>query len=295
LNAVKWNYRFNIGVEVVDKAHQKLFSIVGKLVELNDDEEKQQHACREGIKYFKNYTIKHFAEEEAYMQSIDYQGYDVHKKLHDNMCNNTIPALEQEMEEQNYSRETVRHFLGICIGWLTGHVMVEDHAITGWYPNKWVHQPSEDELVSLQKAAIQAVHNLLRVDARLVSDHYSGEDFCEGNKLCFRLTYALPEKKRIQVYLIYEERLMLNSLGEILGRQILYADKTVVYTVKILSKQVMEHIALHFEPKEKPVWEKTDTMTFDQILKTFYKEYPPYSMLFGTGGKGYFAVCIRES
>lgn len=88
---------------------------------------------------------------------------------------------------------------------------------------------------------------------------------------------------------------MLNSLGEILGRQILYADKTVVYTVKILSKQVMEHIALHFEPKEKPVWEKTDTMTFDQILKTFYKEYPPYSMLFGTGGKGYFAVCIRES
>ena len=268
MNAVKWNDRFNIGVEVVDKAHQKLFSIVGKLVELNEDEEKQQHACREGIKYFKNYTIKHFAEEEAYMQSIDYQGYDVHKKLHDNMCNNTIPALEQEMEEQNYSRETVRHFLGICIGWLTGHVMVEDHAITGWYPNEWVHQPSEDELVSLQKAAIQAVHNLLRVDARLVSDHYSGEDFCEGNKLCFRLTYALPEKKRIQVYLIYEERLMLNSLGEILGRQILYADKTVVYTVKILSKQVMEHIALHFEPKEKPVWEKTDTMTFDQDRKS---------------------------
>ena len=27
-NEVKWNERFNIGVEVVDKAHQRLFSIV---------------------------------------------------------------------------------------------------------------------------------------------------------------------------------------------------------------------------------------------------------------------------
>ena len=155
MHTVEWNDRFNIGVEVVDKAHQKLFSIVGKLIELNEDEEKQQHACREGIKYFKNYTIKHFAEEEAYMQSIDYQGYAVHKKLHDNMCNNTIPALEQELEEQNYSKESVRHFLGICIGWLTGHVMIEDHAITGWYPNKWQHQSSEDELVSLHSGKLE--------------------------------------------------------------------------------------------------------------------------------------------
>ena len=139
------------------------------------------------------------------------------------------------------------------------------------------------------------MHNLFRVDARLVSDHYSGEDFCEGNKLCFRLTYALSEGKKTQVYFIYEERLILASLSEMLGRQIRYADKTVIYTVKILFKQFMERIALHFEVEEKPVWEKTDTMTFEQVLKAFYKEYPPYSMLFGTGGKGYFAVCIRES
>lgn len=294
LNAVKWNDRFNIGVEVIDKAHQRLFSIVGKLIALNEDEEKQQHACREGIKYFKSYTLKHFAEEEAYMQSIAYKGYDVHKKLHDNMCYNTLPALETELEEQNYSKEAVRHFLGICIGWLNGHVMIEDHAITGWYPNKWVHQSAEDELLSLQKAVIQVGQDLFRVEARLVSDHYSGEDFCEGNKICFRLTYTISEGKKIQVYFIYEERLMLSSLGEMLGRQIQYADKTVIYTLKILSRQFIERIALHFKLEGEPAWEKTDAMTFDQVLKTFYKEYPPYSMLFGTGGKGYFAVCIKK-
>ncbi len=294
LNTVKWNDRFSIGVEVVDKAHQKLFSIVGKLIELNEDEEKQQHACREGIKYFKNYTLKHFAEEEAYMQSIDYPGYEVHKQLHDNMCHNTIPALEQEMEEQNYSRESVRHFLGICVGWLNGHVMIEDHAIKGGYSQKWVHQSSGDELHSLQKSVVQVAKDLLRMDARLVSDHYSGEDFCEGNKLCFRLTYAMPDQKKAQVYMIYEERMILASLGEMLGRQIKFADKTVVYTIKVLSQQFVERMALYFHPGQETGWEKTDLMTFDQVLNAFYKEYPPYSMLFGTGGKGYFAVCIRK-
>ena len=292
MNAIKWNNRFNIGVEVVDKAHQKLFSIVGKLIALNE-EEKQQHACREGIKYFKNYTLKHFAEEEAYMKSIDYPGYEIHKKLHDNLCHNTLPALELEMEEQDYSKESVGHFIGICIGWLNEHIMIEDHAITGGYANKWVHQPSEDAIASLQKAVVQSAKNLFRVDARLVSDHYSGEDFCEGSKLCFRLTYKTPEKKKIYVYFIYEERLILASLSEMLGRQIQYADKTVLYTVKVLSQNFIEQMSAHFSEGE-TAWEKTDVMSFDQVMNDFYKEFPPYSMLFGTGGKGYFAVCIRN-
>ncbi len=41
---IKWNDRFNVGVESIDSAHRKLFSIVGKLIALNEDEAKQQHA-----------------------------------------------------------------------------------------------------------------------------------------------------------------------------------------------------------------------------------------------------------
>lgn len=38
---IKWNDRFNLGVESIDKAHQKLFSIVHKMVNLNDDEKTE--------------------------------------------------------------------------------------------------------------------------------------------------------------------------------------------------------------------------------------------------------------
>ena len=37
---VKWDERFNIGVDNIDKAHQKLFSIVRKLIYLNQQEKK---------------------------------------------------------------------------------------------------------------------------------------------------------------------------------------------------------------------------------------------------------------
>ena len=43
MQEIQWNKRFNIGVEVIDKAHQRLFSIIGKLVSLNEDATKQQH------------------------------------------------------------------------------------------------------------------------------------------------------------------------------------------------------------------------------------------------------------
>jgi len=95
LKTVEWNDRFSIGVEVVDKAHQRLFSIVGKLISLNEDPDKQQHACREGIKYFKSYTLKHFAEEEAYMQSIQYEQYELHKSLHDDMRDKLLPPCRR--------------------------------------------------------------------------------------------------------------------------------------------------------------------------------------------------------
>ncbi|MDE5718992.1 MAG: hemerythrin, partial [Lachnospiraceae bacterium] len=74
----EWDKRFNIGVESIDKAHRKLFSIVHRLITLSKDASSGQWACAEGIKYFKNYAIKHFADEEAYMQSIGYKGYDIH-------------------------------------------------------------------------------------------------------------------------------------------------------------------------------------------------------------------------
>lgn len=290
---IKWNDRFNIGVDSIDQSHQKLFSIVGKLVALNEDEAKQRHACREGIKYFKNYTLKHFEDEEAYMQSIGYSGYAIHKSLHDSMRDKTLPALEAELEDQGYSIESVQHFLGICIGWLNGHIIVEDRAITGKNANKWIHQASEDEVNSLSKALLQGLRALCQANSQIISLHYSGEKFSKGNILCYRLSYV-PKKKengRIQVYLVYEDSLVLRTLSEILDENINRIDQTAISAMKILSEQFIQYIKPHFSFNNSYTLEKNDMMTFDQFVRTFDKKYPPFSLLFRAEGKGYFAFC----
>lgn len=293
MKELKWNDRFNIGVEVVDRAHQRLFSIVGKLISLNEDPDKQQHACREGIKYFKSYTMKHFAEEEGYMQSINYERYPLHKSLHDDLRDKTLPALEVELEAENYSVESVQHFLGICIGWLTTHIMVEDYAISGRTPEKWVHQPAADELDSLERAALQALESLYHLNAHVVSRHYSGEDFSSGSALCYRLTYLNAEGNRSYVFLLYETQMVLNVLSEMVGKPIRRVDKTVALTGKALSQKFMDCVETHFNPTEGQKLEKVDMMTFDQLLRAFDREYPPYSFLFNTEGQGYFAFCVK--
>lgn len=293
MKEIKWNERFNIGVESIDNAHKKLFSIVGKLIALNEDETKQQHACREGIKYFKNYTAQHFADEEAYMRSIGYPDLAVHKSLHDSLRDKTIPALEAEMEAQDYSTESVGHFLGICVGWLNGHIMVEDRAITGKNPHKWVHQPDDNELESLEKALTQALESLSQSDVDVISRRYSGEEFSTGKTLCFRLTYR-SEQKPIRIYLVYEESLVLHTLSEILGKDIYKIDQTVITAMKLLSEQFVGRLKTHFPPAESCSLERNDMLTFEQFVRTFDKEFPPYSLLFSAEGKGYFAFCAQR-
>ena len=46
-----WKEEFNIGVEVIDKEHQRLFKVINKLFTLNKEDANGRFACQEGVKY----------------------------------------------------------------------------------------------------------------------------------------------------------------------------------------------------------------------------------------------------
>ena len=289
---IKWNDRFHLGVGLIDRAHQQLFTIVNKLVLLNEDAVKQQHACKEGIKFFKSYALKHFAQEEEYMRSIAYKRYDSHKRLHDEMRDKILPELEQEMKEENYSEESVHHFMGICIGWLNAHIMVEDRAIVKG-SSKWVHDTPGEELSSLKRAILQGMHRLLRIDGTVVSENYSGQNFYLGNKICYRLTYHSKDKMFLKIYFIYEDRQILHLLSDILGRQVERLDQTAVYAMRLLSERLVEYVNKHFPLIDGYQLQKSEILSFEQLMRTFNMEYPTYRLLIDMGGYGHAAFCIR--
>ena len=159
-NQLIWKDEYNIGVDIIDKEHQELFAIIGKLFELKEEKKKNPRVWQEGVKYLKKHTMGHFENEELYMASIGYEDLEIHRRLHRGFRENTLPALEQEMEREDYSPASVDHFLGVCAGWLIGHTMTEDRAIAGEKMSKWVDLLPEEELAAMKVVITNLVHNM---------------------------------------------------------------------------------------------------------------------------------------
>lgn len=290
----EWNKRFNIGVDSIDNAHRKLFSIVCRLIHLSRDEKNGRWACAEGIKFLKNYTIEHFTDEEAYMQSIGYSDYEIHKRLHDDMRFQTIPALERDLKESDYSQESIHHFLGICLGWLTAHILTEDRAITGRVPNHWKTDHAGAEMDVLERELSVTLQEIFHLQTEIVSEHYSGEDFGPG--LIIRLNFQPDDEsksgKETQVYVILEESLVLRTVSLALDIPLTKMDHLVMNAGKELSIRIVKQLGVHRHLPVQYRLTSSHLLSPEQFRKIFCQESFDYSLLFNTG-HGYFAFCVN--
>ena len=265
--------------------------IINKLFDFKEEEKDNQWTCQEGIKYFKGHAVKHFADEEAYMASIGYEGLEQHRRIHQDFRKNILPALEQELERTDYSQESMEHFLGICAGWLVGHTLTEDKAITGAEMGTWEHLLPQEELEAMKKVIVQLVFDMFRLESQAISESYAGEKF--GRGVYYRLVYgARQEEKRLEVILVFEEKLLINTVGKILGIKTNKLDAMLVNAARYTARQFVGRVMEHF-PNDPPYELKEENLlSYEQFRKVFEREKPQVSLLFNTGGAGYFSYCV---
>ena len=287
----EWREEYSIGVDSIDQEHKRLFRIINKLFDFKEEEKDNQWTCQEGIKYFKGHAVKHFADEEAYMASIGYEGLEQHRRIHQDFRKNILPALEQELERTDYSQESMEHFLGICAGWLVGHTLTEDKAITGAEMGTWEHLLPQEELEAMKKVIVQLVFDMFRLESQAISESYAGEKF--GRGVYYRLVYgARQEEKRLEVILVFEEKLLINTVGKILGLQTNKLDAMLVNAARYTARQFVGRVMEHF-PNDPPYELKEENLlSYEQFRKVFEREKPQVSLLFNTGGAGYFSYCV---
>lgn len=288
MKRVAWNDRYLIGVDFIDKDHKLLMSTMDKLLKMSEDVEKTEWACREGVKFLKNHASEHFKREEDYMKAMAYSEYEIHKHLHDEFRDKTLPALEREMEESGYSTESIRHFLGVCIGWVVAHTLTEDLAIAGKRSSKWADIPHNDEKEAMEQTVIQLMQDMFQLKVRMISGQYSGEDF--GKVICSRFVYRGENKERWEISLVFEEQLLLKIVGGILNTEYLRVDDMVINVSRYIFRQFLERIRESFPAMDLFELEKESLLTQEQILNSFDREQPACSLLFDTG-VGYFAFC----
>lgn len=285
-----WRDEYNIGVDVIDREHQRLFKIISKLFAYEGEKDKSQWACQEGIKYFKGHAVKHFTDEERYMESIGYGGLERHRLIHRDFRENTLPALERELEQTGFSADAVDHFLGVCAGWLIGHTLTEDQAITGERVSQWENLLPSEEGVLMKKVIIQLIFDMFRLESHVISEAYSGEKF--GRGVYYRLVYSAGQnKKRQEVLLVFEEELLINTVGKILGIQTNKLDAMLVNAARYTARQFVGRVMENFPETESLELREENLLSYEQFRKIFERESPQVSLLLDTGA-GYFSYCV---
>ncbi len=284
-----WDDRLKIGVEVVDKAHAKLFKIMEKLLELSADENSSQHTYKEAFKYLEAYSMTHFAEEEAYMRSIKYDGYAQHKRIHDTFRDMTLVSLRNDLERSGYSSLAVQRFVGILKRWLIEHIMQDDQAIVGKRVSRGGNGPTSQNAI-IARVVDRAVWNAFQVEARLSSADYKGQNIGKG--FYYRRCYVVEGKIRVQVLLGLEELLVLRGADHMLELKMIRRNEMKDEIVRQVFGLLFKDLSKLFGASAQEEAGQESRMTRDEFRADFMKGYT-CRMLFRTKA-GYLIFCYRS-
>jgi len=118
------------GLVEIDEQHTELFRIADEAYTVLKDEfisDKFDNIVAI-IGRLKEYAIKHFADEEAYMQSIRYKKFLSHKIEHDDFIEK-LEALDFDQMDRNQT-ETLVSLLEFLSDWLVHHILEKDKLIS---------------------------------------------------------------------------------------------------------------------------------------------------------------------
>ncbi len=289
-NQLLWKEEYNIGVDIIDNEHQRLFQIINNLFMLGKQNRNNPKAYQDGIKFLKEHTMSHFEDEELYMCSIQYEGLETHRRLHKGFREKTLPALEWELRDEDYSPEAMNHFLAVCAGWLIGHTLTEDRAITGEKISKWEDLLPNEEIKAMEMVISSLIHDMFHLETKVVSNAYGGERL--GKSVYYRLVYGSDDKdKQWEIVLAFEEKLLVNTVGKILGTQSDKLDIMLINTSRYVAKQFVWRVMQHFPSLKLYEMKQENLLTYDKFLEVFEKKKPQLSLLFDTSA-GYFSYCV---
>lgn len=288
MEEIVWSDKFNIGVEVVDKAHAKLFRIVKKIIDMAKAGETNPNTYKEGLKYLEAYTMTHFSEEEEYMRSIRYNGYTRHKRIHDNFRDKILISLKRDLESSSYSQMAVQHFAGVMNNWLAEHIMGEDQAIVGKAGTRKNYDVSA-QIPIISKAVNRAVLDVFQAEAKLASANYKGQNIGKGFYACHY--FDTEGDVRVQFLLGLEETLFFRSVERMPGIQ-MQEEELDERTVMQIFDQLFQKLSKLFKIETEYPLSKDSLLTRDGFRMEFMKNYP--CNLLYTTKSGYFVFCCRS-
>ncbi len=126
-NWIPWTSDMLIHVDEIDRQHQELFRMFNDLADAAWDG-KGAEALGSMLDFLVQYTVEHFADEEAYMIAHEYPDYENHKLVHDDFVRE-VGQLVKQYEAGEMSSSLVMELVNKLGDWTRHHIRDVDQKL----------------------------------------------------------------------------------------------------------------------------------------------------------------------
>jgi len=124
MSLMNWDLqKFDVLVPDMNKQHEHLIAIMNRLYDRADAKAPKAELNRILIE-LRDYTVKHFQDEEAYMQKVGFPQFENHKRIHQKLVQDFVRYYEEFAAGPGELPSAFFNFLRL---WLTSHIMHIDH------------------------------------------------------------------------------------------------------------------------------------------------------------------------
>ena len=127
-----WDETYSVGVQKMDKQHQKLFEIINEYY----DALEQRHSPKvlmELLVKLKDFAHWHFNEEEKYFRLFNYEDGVIHIMAHSRLIDKIFEYIDKIKSGVSVADEEIVTFLET---WLTNHIKGTDKQYTECFNEK---------------------------------------------------------------------------------------------------------------------------------------------------------------
>ena len=119
---------YYIGIDMIDEEHKQLFKYADEAYELLHDEFTPDKYDKMDIilEKLRDYTVKHFDDEEQYMESIHYKKMFTQKVQHMEFVQKLDEFIEHHSDEEIDQDEQIMGILKYLTDWLINHILYVD-------------------------------------------------------------------------------------------------------------------------------------------------------------------------
>lgn len=281
-----WREKFSIGVPHIDSQHQALFSGMERIYSIlaDHDDMRDRRMTEDAVYFLEQHAVKHFADEEAYMLSIQDGNFRLHKAQHDAILEE-LGKKKEEIVTSDFSARAIRKLLGTLLSWLTYHTLEVDQLI-----GKTIASPGELNfaVTALERAITQVMTDMLQITPELVDADYSGQPY--GSELFCTVSGSVSPRETLHILFVADLQVIEQAVSRLLGIPVTETDELVLSAFEELCRVLSIHFVKEF--RDHTFFDIRDSRVAEQetSLPPLPEAAPLCSTLFNDP---YGSFCIR--